>query len=253
VDEEEEEDDDDDDDDATHVLDEEGGIKADDSSLLNQAHFPTLESSLTVNDFTQQGIPFPLNSARPIPIETELFVGTLQLTLKPLEPSHDANFDSGRQPHFYFQLQGNVLQDIPLDQLYMGAQITRPMSGLGRIGKSICDLLLKLLSANIPGQMRYSFGGGEGEDSFPFISFPLSTAMDDLRVTDHDGQAEYYMTYRSDKVDLAGWKIRHPFDFKLKRIWGDGTPLQLIIYHQKTTSSPRTYLLQLQLQPREIQ
>mmetsp|Transcript_14552 Transcript_14552/g.30054 ORF Transcript_14552/g.30054 Transcript_14552/m.30054 type:complete len:333 (-) Transcript_14552:2-1000(-) len=215
----------------------------------NEAYFPSLDTCLVVNDDSAGGgenFPFVLNSQDAIPIETDLFVGTLKLVLKPLEPSHDPNFESNEDPHyFYFELEGNFTQDLPLEELYMGGQITEPMTGLGHIGRQVCHLFLRLLGSNIPGEMRYSFGIAETVEGksvakeMPFISFPLSTAMDQIAAQKQgednpvDMKAElanddasrhagldawrsstrYKMSYTADCVDLASWKILQPFEF----------------------------------------
>lgn len=240
---------------------------------VQTAHFPSLEASLIVDSATQESRPFVINSTNPLPIETDLFVGTVQLVLKPLDASHDVNFDETRHPAFSIELQGHVKKDIPRLELYMGAQTLKPLDfgSLGRMGKRVCGILLHLLGRNIDGDMRYSFGTTE---ELPYITFPLAMAMDDIRVVqentgtsspssqpvsheqednrqpqDWKKSCQYNMKYSAECIDLASWKVQRPFEFPLQRLWGKDTPMQLIIYHQETPSSPREYLLQLQLKP----
>lgn len=257
------------------------------------ARFPTLEASLILvhddddENSTQAVVPFTLNSIRPLPLETNLFRGTVQLHLKPLHKEHilmhdeckstsilldgQDNDNDDNENTFAIEIQGHFLKNLPQSQVYMGAQILKPSLNFGSAwgGQRLCRMLLGLLARHIPGDMRYSFGksntsdGEEYEDELPYISFPLTMAMDITTDEDHDKENEqqhclktscrYTIKFSAEKIDLAAWKVQRPFEFPLERLWGKGTPLELIIYHQESPDSPRDYLLRLQIIPKHDQ
>ena len=138
-------------------------------------------------------------------------------------------------------------------------------------GKQVCKTILGVLDLSLPGKMLYSFGN---KTELPYITFPLNTAMDissssingtgnspaivatsasatsSAADTTWESSRHYKMEFSTENVDLATWKTVAPFEFPLQKVWGEGTPLQLIIFHQEDDDDKkRTYLLQLQLTP----
>lgn len=219
------------------------------------AYFPTLDAHLVVHDETKPRLQ-PINLNTPVVLQNEYFQGTVYLNLLPLEPSHDPTFSPDTDPAFSIEVRGRVIannknEPNELENLYMGAQMALPMAmepNLGSWGKQLCILLLRLLKAKIGGEMRYSFGTTQES---PHISFPVMSSMQ-TSMTQHESssQRHYTMNFQADSIDLASWKVCRPFELPLERLWGSGTPIQLIVYHQDAPHSPRTYLLQLQLTPK---
>ena len=257
----------------------------DDVSAINAttAYFPTLEAHLVVHDADYDEHSSSSSSSKehktrlqrialntPAVLHNEHFHGTVQLNLQPLEPAHDPTFCHETDPRFSIQVKGRLLKGqnlsptttiSPLNHWYMGAQIAVPMTmeqTLGQWGKQLCRLLLQMLSVKIGGDMRYSFGT---TNELPHISFPLTAAMEMIRHNNDDGSHDTddddycTMTFSAQSIDLAAWKAIRPFEVPLERLWGHGTPIQLIIYHQPDDSAgaPRTYLLRLQLTPKQPQ
>ena len=146
---------------------------------------------------------------------------------------------------------------------------------------------------SFPGMVKHSFGDASTNE-LPFISFPLSSIMTVTTVSNEgdesnsslhndDDDDSYWKSNRTYKmisetqyIDLAAWKIIYPFDVPLSSFWGEGTPAQLMIYHDQVIeesndsnmndnddgddndeeysndsneNTKRTYLLQLQLTP----
>ena len=65
----------------------------------------------------------------------------------------------------------------------------------------------------------------------------------------------YSFIYSAQSIDLANWKVLHPFEMDVTRFWG-GSPLRLVIYEQETFDKEQTtikpeekknYVFELQL------
>jgi hypothetical protein len=124
---------------------------------------------------------FPLNSTIQVPVETDLFVGTLLLVMRPLNPEDDPYWNdkifSKKKRRVVMQLQGK-LKYKPKNTLYAGMEVSDPMN-LGLIASGLCNILLKL-SQKFNQQIHYSFGDAKER---PHICFPASTFFERLVVT----------------------------------------------------------------------
>jgi hypothetical protein len=242
------------------------------------AKFPSLVAQI-VNDNNKSATPhFQINSSSGFPIENDLFVGKIILVLRPLKPEDDPQFKDrliDAQKTFEIQIQGKFKR-VPRGQMYMGGQITEPIS-LGGMTKGISNLLLRLLSRHVGANLAYSFGT---DHELPHISFPLITAMENVLITKpHENiptlgqpfvesqelkqcrmsgtkdiencwnlEDTYSMSYSAKSIDLSTWRITKPCEINLGRLWGKSA-LRLIIYekHQERTEK-NNYLLALQMQ-----
>jgi len=164
--------------------------------------------------------------------------------------------------------------------LYCGGELdTVDAMPLTPVTRAVSNVLLSLLSRIVGSDMDYSFGGSSEK---PHISFPLVEAMDRIIVTKASStepppmmgvpfpepqserrpnvvwntQDTYSMSFHSSCVDLATWKVVHPFTVDLKQFWGNDAGLRLVIYDKQCNASnsddeddpKKKYLLALQVQ-----
>jgi hypothetical protein len=107
---------------------------------MNHRLFP----SLRVQVLKSQGrfVNFPLNSRVQVPVETELFVGNLLLTMRPNNPQDDPYWNdkifSKKKRRVVMQLQGK-LKYKPEGVLYAGMGISDPMN-LGLLASGLCNM-----------------------------------------------------------------------------------------------------------------
>jgi Protein of unknown function (DUF1769) len=245
--------------------------------------FPSLKARLVQRN-TKDGEPngttqFSFNSDEPIPIDNNLFQGTVTLVLRPLQLGHDPKFQERfpsyiRQsrddvPTFYFVLRGKFKRPVPKDSLMVGGELVDvhvmddTLSGWTR---RCADVLLRLLSRNIGGNMSYSFGGRKGRTDDrdpverPHITFPVATAMTvDIEsngptgasANTWDTETTYTFVYCASSIDLATWKVTYPFEMDVQQFWGD-SPLRLVIYEKSEKQRDNSYLFELQLEHHPI-
>lgn len=142
---------------------------------------PTLESK--VLSFGGNYQPFPLNSETPLPIETELFSGSLLLICRPatdpakVDPYWNERIFSKKKRRVILQLQGK-LKYTPTGTVFAGMEISDPMK-LGLIANGLCNLILKLVRGFNPA-LHYSFGNSAEK---AHICFPASTFFETFVVT----------------------------------------------------------------------
>eukprot|EP00565_Helicotheca_tamesis_P001571 CAMPEP_0185737978 /NCGR_PEP_ID=MMETSP1171-20130828/31747_1 /TAXON_ID=374046 /ORGANISM="Helicotheca tamensis, Strain CCMP826" /LENGTH=364 /DNA_ID=CAMNT_0028409051 /DNA_START=153 /DNA_END=1247 /DNA_ORIENTATION=- len=236
------------------------------------AHFPSLRTHLLINNDTNQMHPFQLNANEPIPIENDFFKGHITILLRPLHSHHDPNYIHKIPSHiqseapdttYYFQLQGKFKKNMRKNQIFVGGELTDPKMKLSTATRKISDLVLRLLNRTGGGQMSYSFGGSKEE--LPHISFPVQTAMYTHKVGKYNGNEDdddddesdywntkdtYILSYSARSIDLARWKILHPFEINLERFWGK-SDLRLVIYERddaRLEGLKKNYLFNLQLE-----
>jgi Protein of unknown function (DUF1769)/Protein of unknown function, DUF547 len=198
--------------------------------------------------------PYRLNSHQGLPIETDHFVGSLLLVMRPANPEQDPYWNeavfSRKKRRVIMQLQGK-LKHRPKGELYAGLEISDPMQ-LGLLASGLCSLLLKM-SAKFNPQLHYSFGDDEER---AHMCFPASTFFEELVVTregetpppmgkvfeedpaaalqrkayktkiDWNTSDTYSMSFHSMYMDFPSWSIvRLPIgrDVGLQTFWGNST------------------------------
>lgn len=217
---------------------------------------------------------FYFNADKPIPIDNEMFKGTVTLVLRPLEADHDLKFESriprhilegrddGDVPTFYFLLKGKFKRPVRKDALMVGGELSDPFvmeSTVSGWTRRWADLLLKLLSRNIGGNMSYSFGGRKGGNDGvverPHIAFPVAGAMvvdsheADTATTSTDTwdtDSTHSFMYCASSIDLVTWNVTYPFKMEVGKFWGN-SPLRLVIYEKKDHQRGNNYLFDLQI------
>ena len=132
---------------------------------------------------------------------------------------------------------------------------------LGLVSKGLCNLLLRLVSKTVPGEMHFSFGD-KNNDELPHISFPAWTLFDKVVVTkegeepptlgpdvlpesnqasaarkrsgysgDWNTTETYSFSYHSMYLDLPIWHVCNlpTSDIDLSQFWGD-SKLRIVVY-----------------------
>jgi hypothetical protein len=245
-----------------------------------KVQFPSLNARLVQSNGPDQKSrhqsAFPINSDEPISIDNHLFQGTVSLVLRPLQSEHDPQFQQrlplhieqfkDEVPSFYFLLQGKFKRPIRKNALLVGGELLDPFimdHTLSSWTRTWADLLLRLLSNNIGGNMSYSFGGRSGGSKdkdarveCPHIAFPVESAMmiadQDSSVSSctidvWDTETSYSLMFCASSIDLASWKVTYPFEMDIRRFWGD-SPLRLVIYEKPEDGRKQNnYVFELQL------
>lgn len=224
------------------------------------AEFPSLAVHI-VNEIGECD-EIQLNCPTGVPIENELFVGRMLLVVRPQNPEDDPHYDDKRlseHSRLDVQIQGRF-KYVPKRTLYCGGEITDQMK-LGVLSKGLANLLLTLLSGLVGANIEYSFGDG---NNFPYISFPLWTAMDNIVITkpghtlpqigkpfveslasisarkesgstgDWNTEDTYSMSFSSYCVDLPTWHVAGlgvVQEIPLASFWGDSS-LRLVVYEK---------------------
>ena len=145
--------------------------------------FPSLDMSVLSDTDIIPG--FTINSRRGVPIESDLFVGKVLLMMRPPnsaedDPYYHEQVFSKKKRRFEIQIQGKF-KYIPKGTVWVGFEVTEQMQ-LGLVSKGLCNLLLRLVSKTVPGEMHFSFGD-KYNDELPHISFPAWTLFDKVVVT----------------------------------------------------------------------
>jgi len=151
--------------------------------------FPTLSIDVFLNNDnndTNNKLKGYANSSKGIPIDTDIFIGTMLILIRPNtppinedHPNYYTNFFKNRKRRFEIQFQGK-LKRLPKGIVYGGAELAHEMK-LGLVAKGISNLLLRLLSKIII-DMHYSFGD-EKNTEYAHIVFPLWSFVDKLVIT----------------------------------------------------------------------
>lgn len=198
---------------------------------------------------------FPLNAETPIPVETELFKGSILLLCRPNDPAKEDPYwnervFSTKRRRIILQLQGK-LKYTPTGTVYAGMEVSDPMK-LGLIANGMCNLILKLIRTFNPA-VHYSFGSKKER---AHISFPASSFFETFIVTppgetpptmggldlegelpedaaarkanktkiDWNSHDTYTMSFHSMYIDFASWSIVSlPIgrDVSLQTFWGN--------------------------------
>lgn len=222
--------------------------------------FPSLALSILCNKDVVPG--FPINTRVGVPIESDLFVGQVLLIMRPPNPADDPYYNdkvfSKKRRRFEIQIQGR-LKYVPTGTVWCGFEVTEEMK-LGLVSKGLCNLLLRLVSKTVPGDMHFSFGDKNNEE-LPHISFPAWTLFDAVVVTkpgeekptlgdvlpesaksasarkrsgstgDWNTDDTYSFSYHSMYLDLPIWHVVNlpTSDIDLKSFWRDSL-LRIVVY-----------------------
>ena len=225
--------------------------------------FPSLDMSVVLSD--TDVIPgFTINSRKGVPIESDLFIGKVLLMMRPPnsaedDPYYHQHIFSKKKRRFEIQIQGKF-KYIPKGTVWVGFEVTEQMQ-LGLVSKGLCNLLLRLVSKTVPGEMHYSFGD-KNNDELPHISFPAWTLFDKVVVTkegeeppplgpdvlpeskkasaarkrsgysgDWNTTDTYSFSYHSMYLDLPIWHLCNlpTSDIDLSQFWGESL-LRIVVY-----------------------
>ena len=216
--------------------------------------------------------PYQLNTEQGLPIETDWFVGSLLLVMRPVDPEQDPYWNekvfSKKKRRVIMQLQGK-LKYTPEGELYAGMEIADPMR-LGLLASGLCSLLLKMSSKFNP-QLHYSFGD---ENERAHISFPASTFFEEMVITppgetpppigqgfeedpvaaqqrksyktkvDWNTSDTYSMSFHSMYLDFPTWSVvRLPIgkDVGLQTFWGN-SPASVVWYEVDSSTSSKKHV-----------
>ena len=222
--------------------------------------FPSLALSILSNKDIIPG--FQCNTRVGVPIESDLFVGKVLLIMRPPHPSDDPFYNekvfSKKRRRFEIQIQGRF-KYAPSGTVWCGFEVSEEMK-LGLVSKGLCNLLLRLVSKTVPGDMHFSFGDTKNEE-LPHISFPAWTLFDKVVVTkpgeeppplgevlpesaksssarkrsantgDWNTEDTYSFSYHSMYLDLPIWHVVNlpTSDIDLKSFWRDSL-LRIVVY-----------------------
>jgi len=235
--------------------------------------FPTLETKVLSFDGNYEL--YPLNSQKPIPIETELFSGRLLLICRPNEdpaktdPYWNERIFSKKKRRVVMQLQGK-LKYKPTGTIFSGMEISDPMK-LGLIANGFCNLILKLIKSR---GLHFSFGT---KDENAHICFPASTFFDSFVATppgetppvlggiDIEGESQemaaarkayktkidwnmedtYSMSFHSMYVDFPSWSVVSlpgGRDVPLQTFWGNSLASVVLYEVQNDPDNTKPHL-----------
>jgi len=231
--------------------------------------FPSLALSILSNKDIIPG--FQCNTRVGVPIESDLFVGKVLLIMRPPHPSDDPFYNekvfSKKRRRFEIQIQGRF-KYVPSGTVWCGFEVTEEMK-LGLVSKGLCNLLLRLVSKTVPGDMHFSFGDTKNEE-LPHISFPAWTLFDKVVVTkpgeeppplgevlpesakessarkrsastgDWNTEDTYSFSYHSMYLDLPIWHVVNlpTSDIDLKSFWRDSL-LRIVVYENNDAQNSK--------------
>ena len=230
--------------------------------------------------------PLPLNAQTPIPVETELFKGTILLICRPAtDPAKvdrywNEKVFSKKKRRVILQLQGKFKYK-PTGTIFAGMEISDPMK-LGLIANGLSNLILKLIRTPT---LHYSFVSSTER---AHICFPASTFFETMVVTppsetppamggiDFEGETPemrverkayktkidwntedtYSMGFHSMYVDFPTWSIVSlptGRDVPLQMFWGNSFA-SIVMYEVDNDKKDHTigktkYVLDVQLKP----
>mmetsp|Transcript_5436 Transcript_5436/g.9072 ORF Transcript_5436/g.9072 Transcript_5436/m.9072 type:complete len:372 (+) Transcript_5436:2-1117(+) len=243
---------------------------ADDSAIEDPPYkFPSLAISILSNKQILPG--FQINTRRGVPIENDLFVGQVLLIMRPPDPTADPYYNekvfSKKKRRLEIQIQGKF-KYVPTGTVWCGFEVTEAMK-LGLVASSLCNLLLRLVSKTVPGDMHFSFGE-ENNEEMAHISFPAWTLFDRVVVTkqgdeppplgevlpepakaasqrkrsgktgDWNTSDTYSFSYHSMYMDLSIWHVVNlpTPDIDLKTFWGNSL-LRVVVYESQSASKDK--------------
>ena len=249
-----------------HFLNPEVGEQELEQAKSNASKFPTLNTKLWKDG---QHLFFPLNSDEPIPINNDLFVGQVLLSIRPMQSSDDPNFSNRvdkATDTFHIQFQGRFKRPIEKDKLFVGAELAHPKMSLGSVTKKLSSLILHCLAINMGAKMKHSFGT---PTELPHISFPLHKAMQKVVVSEAGESAPplgnpfpseqqqvgekwntedlYSFSFSASSIDLTTWKVLYPWEINLTRFWSD-SPCRLVVYYREDDNESKKYLFNLHVE-----
>jgi hypothetical protein len=102
-------------------------------SSISISHKNRLFPSLRVETLAKEGLyrGFPLNTEQPVPVETDLFKGSILLTMRPTNPEDDPYWNdkifSRKKRRVVLQMQGK-LKYKPEGVVYAGMEVSNPMN-----------------------------------------------------------------------------------------------------------------------------
>mmetsp|Transcript_10318 Transcript_10318/g.29006 ORF Transcript_10318/g.29006 Transcript_10318/m.29006 type:complete len:1103 (+) Transcript_10318:44-3352(+) len=224
-------------------------------------NFPSLGMSVLSNTDIVPG--FTINHrGGGVPIESDLFVGKVLLMMRPPnsaedDPYYHEQIFYKKKRRFEIQIQGRF-KYVPEGTVWCGFEISEQMQ-LGLVSKGLCNLLLRLVSKAVPGDMHYSFGD-KNNDELPHISFPAWTLFDKVvvskegetppplgpevlpetnsvarkrsgQVGDWNTTDTYSFSYHSMYLDLPIWHVVNlpTSDIDLSQFWGE-SKLRIVVY-----------------------
>lgn len=150
------------------------------STTYQLPKFPTLDVKLL--GINNQYENFTLNSQIPVDIETNLFIGKMNMILRPMndpateDPYWYERIFSKKKRRIVIQIQGKF-KYIPTNGniIYAGAEISNQMK-LGLITRGLCSILLKLVES-FYNNIHYSFGDHNNIE-LPHIVAPANAFFD---------------------------------------------------------------------------
>jgi hypothetical protein len=144
--------------------------------------FPSLQVGLLQESGKLQAN-FPLNSRRPIDVETELFKGKIIFVVLPANPEDDPYWNkrifSKRKRRMVIQIQGKFKHE-PQGVVYAGAEVSNQMK-MGVLARGLCNVLLNLV-VRIKSNVHYSFGDSKDLEK-PHIVAPAYTFFEQVVIT----------------------------------------------------------------------
>jgi len=256
----------------------------------NQKLFPSLD----IRALTPGGAlaPFAANSQVEVPVESDLFVGSMILLIRPNDPSNqdpywNERIFSKKKRRVIMYLQGK-LKYVPEGPLYAGLEITQPMK-LGLMASGLCNLILTFIQ-KFDSALHYSFGDKEEkahmtstvecffdqfvvtppEETPPKLGEDLNEPAESVKARkaskkqiQWNTQDTYSMAFHTMYIDFPSWTTSNvPLvrDMKLQTFWANSF-LNIVLYepdHGKKRHAFKDikYIMSIQLkylQPHERQ
>ncbi|CAJ1955741.1 unnamed protein product [Cylindrotheca closterium] len=230
-----------------------GGIRN-----MNAKLFPSLD----IRALTPGGEfgPFAANSQVEVPIESDLFVGSMILLIRPNDPTQDPYWNerifSKKKRRVILFLQGK-LKYTPEGPLYSGLEINQPMK-LGLMASGLCNLILTFIQKFDP-SLHYSFGDKEESahmtstvecffdqivvthpgETPPKLGEDLNEPAESVKARkaskqkiQWNNQDTYSLAFHTMYVDFPSWTTSNvPLvrDMKLQTFWGNSL-LNIVLY-----------------------
>jgi len=256
--------------DGTDVINEMEGI------LEQQYDLPKFPS-LAVSVMQQNGQMkpnLPLNSRVGVPVETDLFIGSIILILRPpnpeIDPFYNERIFSKKRRLLIFQLQGKFKR-VPKGTLFAGAEVSEQMK-LGLVSKGLSSILLKLMGRFYP-DMHHSFGDKQNVEQAhivfpawqffgniiatkpgdipPPISQPFAEPQESInarKASDGTGKWNtddtFSLSFHTMNLDLPTWRaVQIPVtrDLDLRTFWGNSL-LSIVLYETRDLGREKRHI-----------
>mmetsp|Transcript_2996 Transcript_2996/g.4552 ORF Transcript_2996/g.4552 Transcript_2996/m.4552 type:complete len:1659 (+) Transcript_2996:117-5093(+) len=146
----------------------------------------------TLRVLDQSGKIIPVNSEKPVPIESEYFKGCILIMVKCdgdlSEYNRHANHFQGKQRKFEVQFQGQM-KFLPKGEVMLGGELFDKMQ-ISFVTRSLLSFLMKFAMSLNP-FLHFGFGEEHRKDGmfeYPHLTFPLFRVMDRVVVTPPGGE-----------------------------------------------------------------